>query len=288
MAPRPASDDERSVPVFGGVVLTILAAASTYGVLVALAFLRSSFGEETFREAARHVQQSLLTLTMAQLCGMGSALFVGLRMFEPDVSLGDAVEARPVRARVLTLCIFAGLLLQFPLAELSNLLHEVFGPDPLAEQLALKNLIEARNLGQGMLVVTCLVALVPATEELFFRGFLMFGITRRHGPAVGLIASSVLFGLMHLGAVPAIYATCAGFLLGMLALWTRSVFPGIALHAAVNSVPVLLPEHVLALPGFNVPSDTPAHLSPWLVVPTLVGALGLLALVRRIEYAPER
>src|SRR5262249_40217464 len=105
-----------------------------------------------------------------------------------------------------------------------------------------------------------------------------------------LIASSVLFGLMHIlgGPVPALYATAAGFLLGQLALWTRSVFPGIALHAAVNAVPVLLPEHLVAIHGFNVPSPQPSHLTPWIVWPAAALGLTLLAWVRRIEYAHER
>jgi len=90
---------------------------------------------------------------------------------------------------------------------------------------------------------------------------------------------------VHLGAVPAVYATVAGLLLGSIALATRSVWPGIALHAAVNAVPVLLPERLLPIHGFNIPSALPSHLPPWLVWPPLLLGLALLAAARRIEYA---
>ena len=280
---KPAAD--RAIPLFGGLLLTILAAASTYGVIVALAALRSTMARVPLGDAAARVSGDLLSLTMAQLIGMGSALFVGLRMFDPDASLREAVTAAPTRTRTLVLCFLAGLCLQFPLAELGNTLHgHVFGPDPLA----LQRLLEARNPKEGVLVVTCIVALVPAMEEAFFRGFLLFGLERRYGAGFALVASSGLFGVMHLGAVPALYATVGGLVLGAVALWTRSVFPGFALHAAVNAVPVLLPERVLPIRGLNVPTTEVVHLPPLLVWIPLALAIGLLAWVRRIEYAHER
>jgi membrane protease YdiL (CAAX protease family) len=270
--------------------LTLLAGASTYGLLIALAALRTVAQGARLTDALDQIQHSLLTLTLAQLCGMGSALFVGLRVYAPDASLRVAVGARPARLPVVGLCFLAGLCLQFPLAELGNLLHEIFGQDPMEQQLHVKGLIEARNAGDGLLVVGCLVAVIPTIEELFTRGFLMFGFARQSGVAPALIASSVLFGLMHIlgGPVPALYATAAGFLLGQLALSTRSVFPGIALHAAVNAVPVLLPERVLAIRGFNVPSPETTHITPWLVWPAAALGLAFLAWVRRIEYAHQR
>jgi membrane protease YdiL (CAAX protease family) len=279
---------ERGIPLFGGLLLTILAAASTYGVIIAVAALKATVARTGLEEGLGLVTRDLTTLTLAQLCGMGSALFVGLRMFDPDVSLREAVTAEPTRVRTLALCFLAGLCLQFPLAELANTLHgHVFGPDPLERQLALQQLLEARNMREGALVVLYIVALVPAMEEAFFRGFLLFGLERRYGAGFALLVSSSLFGVMHLGAVPAVYATVAGLVLGSLALWTRSVFPGFALHAAVNAVPVLLPERVLPIRGLNVPTTDPVHLAPWLVWVPLAAAVLLLAWVRRIEYAHE-
>jgi membrane protease YdiL (CAAX protease family) len=148
-------------------------------------------------------------------------------------------------------------------------------------------MIEARSLGHGVIVIACLVAAVPAMEELLFRGLLLFGLERRYGAAPALLFSSCMFGVSHLGAVPAVYATVAGLFLGALALKTRSVWPSIATHAAVNAMPILVPERVLPMSGFNVPSAVPQHLPVWLVVVTLVLGLGLLSWATRIEYTQE-
>ena len=66
---KPAAD--RAIPLFGGLLLTILAAASTYGVIVALAALRSTMARVPLGDAAARVSGDLLSLTMAQLIGVG-------------------------------------------------------------------------------------------------------------------------------------------------------------------------------------------------------------------------
>jgi membrane protease YdiL (CAAX protease family) len=280
------SDDDRSLPAFGAFALLVLATALMYGLTLLLAAVYAALHDLPMAAATGRIQRDLALLTVVQLIAMGSALAIGLRMFDPDSPVREALSLEPVRPATLGLCIGAGVCLQFPLTELSNFLHaHVFGPDPLEQQLALQNMIEARTLGQGLLVVASLAALVPAIEELLFRGLFLFGLERRYGRGFALLLSSVFFGVVHLGAVPAIYATVAGLLLGTIALTTRSVWPGIALHAAINAVPVLLPERVLPIAGFNVPSELPTHLPPWLVWPPLAVGLALLAIARRIEYA---
>ncbi len=278
--------EDRALSAFGALALLVLTGAMMFGLTNLFAALHAALHDLTLAEAMGRVQRDLPLLTLAQLIAMGTALAVGLRMFDPDTPPAEALSLIPVRRATLALCLASGALLQFPLTELSNALHAyVFGPDSLERQLAVQNMLEARSLGQGVLVVLCLVALVPAAEELLFRGLLLFGLERRYGSGFALLLSSCFFGVVHLGAVPAVYATVAGLLLGAVALTTRSVWPGIALHAAINAVPVLLPEHVLPIRGFNVPSELAVHLPHYLVWPPLLGGLCLLAMAQRIEYA---
>lgn len=278
--------DDRSVPAFGALALLVLTFAMMYGLTALLAALYATLHELTMAAATGRIQRNLPLLTFVQLCAMGTALVVGLKLFDPETPAEEALSLQPVQPRTVALCLLAGACLQFPLTELSNVLHHyVFGPDSLDLQIALQNMLEARTLGQGLTVVLCVVALVPLVEELLFRGLFLFGLERRYGSAFALILSSCFFGIVHLGAVPAVYATVAGFLLGGIALITRSVWPGVALHAAINAVPVLLPERLIAVRGFNVPSVLATHLSPWLVWPPLFAGLALLAAARRIEYA---
>lgn len=76
------------------------------------------------------------------------------------------------------------------------------------------------------------ISLVAAiTEEVYFRGILQ--------PRVGIVASSLLFGIIHIGygtvlqvAVPFVL----GAFFGLLARWTRGLWAPIAAHFAFNFI----------------------------------------------------
>jgi membrane protease YdiL (CAAX protease family) len=278
--------DQPSLPLFGALALLVLTVALMFGLGLGASLVLAYARGVSFAEAEHHLHGDLLSLTLVQLLAMGMGLALGLRFFDRETALADALSLRPVGSKTLALCLGAGACLQFPLTELSNQLHaHVFGPDSLEQQLALQNLLQARNLGQGLVVIFCIAGAIPLIEELLFRGLFLFGLSRRYGAPAGVLFSAVLFGVVHLGAVPALYASVAGLILGWLALTTGSVWPGVALHAAFNAIPVLLPESLVPVPGFNVPSPAVDHLAPSLVIPPLLVAIVLLALVRRVEYA---
>jgi ABC-2 type transport system permease protein/sodium transport system permease protein len=85
-------------------------------------------------------------------------------------------------------------------------------------------------------------ALMGVIEELFFRGYLFSALRSKVGQAATIITSAVLFGLFHFVTqfdrlVP---STLMGLLLGWLCWQTRSVLPGMALHATYNATYILL------------------------------------------------
>jgi membrane protease YdiL (CAAX protease family) len=53
------------------------------------------------------------------------------------------------------------------------------------------------SAGAKALAVFTAVIVAPVTEELFFRGILYRGIRDRHGVALGVIGSAVVFGAVH-------------------------------------------------------------------------------------------
>jgi membrane protease YdiL (CAAX protease family) len=85
------------------------------------------------------------------------------------------------------------------------------------------------------LAVTALVLVLigPFAEELFFRGVLTGALVGRLG-AFTPIVSGAIFGAAHLEprAFPALFVL--GALLGWLYMRTRSIWPGVAVHAANN------------------------------------------------------
>lgn len=74
-------------------------------------------------------------------------------------------------------------------------------------------------------------------EEAFFRGALQ--------PEIGLVASSLLFGVLHVGPdrrylVWTAWAVGAGFLFGLLYLWTGGILAPVTAHVLHNAATLLL------------------------------------------------
>jgi membrane protease YdiL (CAAX protease family) len=94
-------------------------------------------------------------------------------------------------------------------------------------------------------VFVCVVA--PIAEEFFFRGF-FFGALRRWrvvvagrntGTGIAAVLTGILFGIAHTGSASSQFLIPLGFLgfvLCLLRLWTRSLYPCMALHSVNNSL----------------------------------------------------
>lgn len=76
----------------------------------------------------------------------------------------------------------------------------------------------------------------PVCEEYFFRGVLLKGLATRRSQWRALGISAFLFSLFHLDPVGLLARTELGLVFGFLYLRTGSLWPGIAAHAANNSV----------------------------------------------------
>lgn len=89
-----------------------------------------------------------------------------------------------------------------------------------------------------VLLVSALVAGI--SEEAGFRGYMQGLLERRYGPAVGIIITSIVFGLAHLthGAfLPAIlFDIGSGALYGLVAYRSGSIVPAIVLHSSADAL----------------------------------------------------
>ena len=82
-----------------------------------------------------------------------------------------------------------------------------------------------------------LVTLQPFCEEFFFRGFLLEKITKRSGPIVAIVSTSILFGISHLSytyAYAAIIAVILGVLFAVVVLKTKNLYSAIFAHTLIN------------------------------------------------------
>ncbi|MFT5755849.1 MAG: membrane protease YdiL (CAAX protease family) [Alteromonadaceae bacterium] len=86
------------------------------------------------------------------------------------------------------------------------------------------------------LLLTCII------EEVFFRGFIQQKLTRLINPLMGLILTSLLFGIAHFsgGFNYVLVATLAGFLYGLVYLNTGKIWYAILIHFCLNMVHLAL------------------------------------------------
>jgi sodium transport system permease protein len=170
--------------------------------------------------------------------------------------------------------------------ELGQVINRLF---PMTEQVrkAFEQLVgEVPSLPVALL----LFALVPAVcEELAFRGFILSGLEHGHRTRSAILLSALLFGFLHvlLSLYQQLFnATLLGIVLGLLAVRSRSILPGMVFHLINNGLAVSMRPWVTSPLGqklapwlYRNPSEGLYH--GWLVLlGALVSCLLLAALWR--------
>ena len=110
------------------------------------------------------------------------------------------------------------------------------------------NGVDALLISEGILVLWGALF-----EELFFRGFLLHILRNklRWGTWISVEISAIIFGLFHLNnlytenwfyvVIQAISALAMGICFGIVFLRTRSLIPGMLIHAGMNVTAVFMP-----------------------------------------------
>jgi membrane protease YdiL (CAAX protease family) len=272
----------------GLALLLLLVVALGAGVAVGVAVgIEMAQGAASFKAAFEAVRGDVLSLALCQLVGLALATGVGVIVGHgSDVRFRDALEVRPVPVAISVLALTAGFALQFPLQEIANLLtsvHPALGLDAHSQEV-LRQAVRIDGAREAITVPLALVAIPAISEELFFRGLLLPGLTQRHGARVGLGVSALLFGVAHGAPAAIVYAGIAGVVLGDLRRRTGSVLPCIALHGALNAVPLVIPSHVVPIPGFNLPDG---HVPLALVLGGALVAIASLFVIGRLVGDPD-
>lgn len=126
-------------------------------------------------------------------------------------------------------------LVSFPFLWLSGT-----GVDELAEPAReLADKAQASSTIGVVVFVAIVVVGAPIAEEIFFRGLVLRSFAKRFGPAIGLAASSVMFGLTHFQLLQFPALVAAGAVFGWLALRFDRLGPAIFCHMAFNATTVV-------------------------------------------------
>jgi membrane protease YdiL (CAAX protease family) len=99
----------------------------------------------------------------------------------------------------------------------------------------------------ALVAVAVLVAVVaPIAEEFFFRGYFFAALRNWKGVWPAAIVTGAVFGSIHAGGTDAAFLVPLaffGFALCLLRVRTGSLYPGIVLHCANNSLAFGVSEH---------------------------------------------
>jgi sodium transport system permease protein len=171
--------------------------------------------------------------------------------------------------------------------ELAQLLvsHRVFPEAPESVRRVL-GLLQSGD--QPLWLVLLVFAVTPSIcEELAFRGFILSGLARGGRLAIAVGISSLMFGIIHMIPQQAFNAALLGLVLGLLAIYSRSLFPAMAFHFCNNSLAIL---HTSASATVNVDGvflsrDSDGLIryeAPLLVLCAVAGLLMVIHMIRTV------
>lgn len=172
---------------------------------------------------------------------LGCVLLRSLRRIDWSTLGVRATTGRALLAAVLAFIIY------IVIAEGIARLTEIDPDGELARNL-IQQLIPANaSLTFLLLAVAFIGVIVPAAEELLFRGFLIVWLRERSNAAIAIVVSAAIFAVVHgyfltpdveFGLFATAQIFVLGLLLGWLAVWSRSLWPAILLHIINNSVSI--------------------------------------------------
>ena len=100
----------------------------------------------------------------------------------------------------------------------------------------------------GLWVAVGVFALLPAVcEEVAFRGFILSGLEHQRRTRSAILFSALMFGFLHvlLSLFQQLFnATLLGIVLGLLAVRSRSLLPGILFHFLNNALAITLAARI--------------------------------------------
>lgn len=207
---------------------------------IALLFFEALFFAQT-------IVLSVLTLTLPLFLppigeqivyGVASGLLYALVFISPIwlyrwLSKDDAVQpmrAREPMPRQTALYVLFGLAVVSAAAYLNSLIVGLFDFGSVSDAV----MGETGSSDLELVLLFFTLAVVPAfVEELLFRGLVLSNLLP-YGRTTAVLASALLFGVMHQNVEQIFYATAAGIVIGWVYVCTNSIWPCILLHFCNN------------------------------------------------------
>jgi sodium transport system permease protein len=169
-----------------------------------------------------------------------------LMILIPPLMMAILLSSRPGRTlrlawpdtRYILLAVALVLAMNPIVNELRPLVEWLFPISSMVKDALSKVLVQMPNLAVTIVVF----ALLPAIcEEFAFRGFILSGLEYQHRTRSAILLSALMFGFLHvlLSLFQQLFnATLLGIVLGLLAVRSRSILPGLVFHFLNNAIAV--------------------------------------------------
>jgi membrane protease YdiL (CAAX protease family) len=201
----------------------------------AAAFVRSMTGMSTVPVLNGVLLAAMaIALTVARRLRLGG----GVADEGPRPSLSEALRlGKAARAPGGTVATTAGVL---GLSLACGAVIDLLGVQSGDTMEVMAEAFRAPTAAQLALALVAIGVVPGVSEELFFRGFVLEGLTTSWGAWGGIVGSAAAFGLIHVEPVQA----TAAFVLGLFLAWSArrlgSIRPTMAAHAVNNAGFLLL------------------------------------------------
>lgn len=225
--------------------------------------------------AAPYILYGILKdMTMTQSAAAGSLIFaipVILYLVIKRIRINQWIPFRGIKISTVLMSALVGFLL-LPLATFINMFSMLFATNYVSET-------GMQLLDNPLWLNLLVVAVIPAVvEELIYRG-IFYHAYREKGVILGMIASGIVFGIMHRNLNQFFYAAVLGFAFCILVEITGSIYAPMTAHFVINGWNVLLlslQKPLMKLAG-GAPAE-PAQLTNSLLVGVLA-VYGVIALI---------
>ncbi|MGG5461284.1 CPBP family intramembrane glutamic endopeptidase [Clostridium sp. B9] len=106
------------------------------------------------------------------------------------------------------------------------------------------------TLNNSILMIIVGVVLVPIYEEIVYRGIIFGYLKKNYNIILALVVQALVFSIMHLNLVQSIYTFLLGVVLGLIYMYTESIYGNIIMHMIFNLLGVVvMPKLAKAYPS---------------------------------------
>ena len=193
------------------------------------------------------VQRTIQIATLVTpVCGIVFSLFFLPRVVGRDWRHRLSVRI-PHIEHVVLIVLLAFPLLIFNMA-LEGLMNKLTGGSDLFGTSEMKAVMESMTTWPWWVLFLGISVGPAISEELFCRGFLGQGLVSRYGIWTGVLATSFLFGIIHLNPLQGIVAFLIGIVLHFVYIASRTILIPILLHFLNNFIAISADARDLSLP----------------------------------------